>query len=76
MSNLSISSQKLLREVLTRRNPALLKEMKGIARPPHELVDELCELVTDEFSATGLRSDDEPNERGLRLETLIDELRC
>lgn len=36
--------------------------------------DELRQAVTDEFSETGLRKDDEPNERGLLLEELIDRL--
>ncbi|HVS11290.1 MAG TPA: hypothetical protein VMS76_15580, partial [Planctomycetota bacterium] len=30
------------------------------------------ELIGDEFVETGLRADDEPNDRGLDLETLID----
>jgi hypothetical protein len=34
--------------------------------------DELREMLTDEFIETGLREDDEPNERGLLLEELID----
>jgi hypothetical protein len=34
----------------------------------------LIEALLDEFSLTGLKADGEPNERGLRIEALIDEL--
>ena len=36
--------------------------------------EELAHLITLEFAASGLRPDDEPNERGLRLESLLDEI--
>lgn len=75
MRSLSPSSQRLLYQVLARRSPTLLESMEDISRPPRELVNKICELTTDELCATGLRDDDEPNETGLRLEALIDELR-
>jgi hypothetical protein len=34
----------------------------------------LIEAISDEFSATGLRSDSEPNQRGLQLEELLDQI--
>jgi hypothetical protein len=34
----------------------------------------LQQAIADELVATGLRDDGEPNERGLRLESLIDSL--
>lgn len=34
--------------------------------------DLLIDALVFEFSATGLRADDEPNERGDQIETLID----
>ena len=36
--------------------------------------EDLRQAVTDELIETGLRDDDEPNERGLLLEELIDRL--
>jgi hypothetical protein len=32
----------------------------------------LIDALVNEFSETGLRADDEPNERGLQIEALID----
>ncbi len=37
--------------------------------------DEFREAVADEFVETGLKADDEPNQRGLLLEDLIGRLR-
>lgn len=34
----------------------------------------LIEAISDEFSATGLASDSEPNQRGLQLEKLLDQI--
>jgi hypothetical protein len=36
--------------------------------------EELRQILTDELMETGLGDDDEPNERGLLLEELIDKL--
>lgn len=35
---------------------------------------ELMDAVSDEFACSGLKPDDEPNERGLALENLLDRL--
>jgi hypothetical protein len=35
---------------------------------------ELMDAVSDEFARSGLRPDEEPNERGLALESLLDRL--
>ena len=75
MSNLSHDAEQLLREVLEIRDPILLEAVTDLRRPKRGLVDKLCGLVLDDFCATGLRGDDEPNSRGLQLEALIDELR-
>ena len=68
----SLSS--LLREVLERRAPELLTAIQGRSQV---VINEhqkgvLQELLGDEFCETGLRGDDEPNQRGLDLEKLID----
>ena len=64
----------LLGEVLRKRDPSM---MTLVASSQHveltdEQRDELRQILTDEFIETGLREDDEPNERGLLLEELID----
>jgi hypothetical protein len=64
----------LLREVLERRAP----ELSSLLRDGGRVVlregqkRAVQELVGDEFAETGLRDDDEPNQRGLDLEKLID----
>ena len=35
-------------------------------------MDELCDMLLDEFTESGLKDDDEPNERGLAIEELVD----
>jgi hypothetical protein len=65
----------LLRDVVIRRCPELL-EVLG-RTPLSVTLDEsnaVRQALTDEFCATGLRPDHEPNERGLQLEELIDYL--
>ncbi len=59
----------LLVEVISKRQP----ELQPLKIQP-ELIDKLCDIVTDEFCKTGLGEDDEPNSRGLDLEDLIDAL--
>lgn len=65
--------EELLTEVLEKSRPDLLKLM-----PPYREIDlneeqrdEIIDAVADEFTETGLKPDDEPNERGLRLDDLI-----
>ena len=64
----------LLREVLEGRAPELSTVLCGesqvVIREDQKRV--IQELVGDEFAETGLRGDDEPNQRGLDLERLID----
>jgi hypothetical protein len=64
----------LLREVLERRAPELSTVLREgsqvVIREDQKRV--IQELVGDEFAETGLRSDDEPSQRGLDLEKLID----
>lgn len=65
----------LLRQVLERHDPDLLPELLPRAQV-NELSREerrtLCNLISDEFAATGLSEDSEPLPRGLKLEALLD----
>ena len=65
----------LLHEVLERWAPPERSELRPLAEQnalsPIER-REVCELITKELMATGLGADDEPTQRGLRLEALID----
>jgi len=70
-------SEALLREVLdARASPSVsslkIKNILGGPRLSEEEVDAICQILTDELIRTGLGVDDEPNERGLRLERLLD----
>jgi hypothetical protein len=65
----------LLSEVLWKRDPSMI----GIvafqsAVLTNDQREELRQILTDELMDTGLGDDDEPNERGLLLEELIDKL--
>lgn len=66
----------MLREVVALHKPELDQRVATIGIVP--LADEereiLREVVTNEFLATGLEKNDEPNARGLELEDLIDDL--
>ena len=76
MQRLSKEMEGLLREVVQGRRPDLLAILNSHAEGGlTELQrNELRHAVTEEFCRTGLREDDEPNRRGLRLEELTDRL--
>ena len=66
----------LLTEVIEKRRPDMLRLI-----PPYREIDltdferdEIIDAVADEFTATGLKADDEPNARGIRLDDLIGSL--
>jgi hypothetical protein len=64
----------LLREVVRRHGPeslALVETIRSRLLTSEER-ETLRLLVSEEFVRTGLDEDDEPNERGLLLEDLID----
>lgn len=65
-----------MREALLNRAPDFLNLLDSPedVRLSADQRDELRQIVTDEFCATGLREDDEPNARGLILEDIIDRL--
>jgi hypothetical protein len=64
----------LLREVIEKRAPELLPALREgsevVIREDQKRV--VQELIGDEFAETGLRDNQEPNDRGLVLENLID----
>ncbi|MFY9571693.1 MAG: hypothetical protein WAV20_09875, partial [Blastocatellia bacterium] len=74
---LSPPMAELLREAVSKRRPhlaGLLASLEDVELTDSQR-DELWDAVADEFSETGLKEDDEPNERGLMLEDLIGRLR-
>ncbi len=64
----------LLRGVVAARRPDLLPllDKLGVELLTETEREDLREVVSDEFMVAGLRSDDEPNAYGLRLERLIE----
>ena len=75
MINLSTDSVRLLSKCLLEHRPNLIwiiNSEKSI-EINNELGDELREAVSDELLSKGLNGD-EPNEYGLRLEKLIDDI--
>jgi hypothetical protein len=74
--SLTKEQQKFLRETLMNRAPEFLNLLDSPedVRLSANQRDELRQIVTDEFCATGLRENDEPNARGLVLEDIIDRL--
>ena len=73
---LTTEEAELLREVVWRREPSLLRLLEVIGRTPLTTVqrEALREILADELCETGLRADDEPNERGLKIDDLIGRL--
>jgi hypothetical protein len=73
---LPASMTELLSEAVTKHRPDLTHLITAL--PDEELSEdqreELRQAVADEFCETGLREVDEPNQRGLILEELIDRL--
>lgn len=66
----------LLSEVVLKRNPemiAIIASLQNVGLTDDQRED-LRQALADELLETGLRENDEPNERGLLLEQLIDKL--
>lgn len=66
----------LLSEIVWKRDPTMVGVVASLqdVQLTVDQREELRQAVTDELMETGLRDDDEPNERGLLLEELIDRL--
>ncbi|ASS88879.1 hypothetical protein NSS70_15750 [Aeribacillus sp. FSL K6-2848] len=76
MLKLSADMLLLLRECLESRRPDLLWVLNNEININETLGNELRDIVNEEFLEKGL-NDDEPNELGIKLERLIDEIgRC
>ncbi len=73
---LSIEEIGLLRKILFQRFPSLLPVLASLEQVPltFEQREDMREAIADELVETGLGEDDEPNEKGLLLENLIDHL--
>jgi hypothetical protein len=71
--NLRPDEATLLREIITHRNPDQMGWLDLIGKVPltADQREELRESLVDEFVATGLGDDFEPNERGLVIDHLI-----
>jgi hypothetical protein len=72
--NIEKLDRDLLQEVVLKRDPDLLLLIENLGMKPLTEAEreQLRAVVADELCATGLREDDEPNQRGLKLEELID----
>jgi hypothetical protein len=68
-----LEDQKLLREVIWRRQPLLIPIIDAMGEAPLKEEDRemIRNVLADEFIETGLSGDDEPNERGIRLDNII-----
>lgn len=66
----------VLREVVQDHCPDLLTilDSREDVALTEQQRDDLRQAVTDEFCQTGLKENDEPNQRGLLLEEIIDRL--
>lgn len=65
----------LLKEVALRHVPDLLPRITRELDASDEEVTRLENAILAEFLSSGLGPDDEPNDRGLALEALLDEVR-
>ena len=76
MIKLSEKSRKLLEKCLRESNPELISIVNdpSVSNYSPDFYNRLRDYVGDEFIRNGLKSDFEPNEYGLRLESLIDEI--
>jgi len=66
----------LLKNIVKGRFADFNSFLLGFGTPdfPNWKVDKLCEWISEEFLAIGLDEDYEPNEYGVRLESLLDEV--
>lgn len=73
---LSPASLALLTEILGRRAPHLLAVIDGRRSLdfPLDVLKEIETAIDTEFTTNGLKADGEPNQRGIELEQLLDEV--
>jgi len=71
---LSSKSLELVKKILEDHNPALIPIVDSNDNHTIETYNKLRDIVGDELISKGFEPDDEPNEYGLELENLIDEI--
>lgn len=76
LNKLDSQAISLLQDVLRKHQPALLPlvsriEISGLNDEDRQA---MMDAISNEFLETGLEDDDEPNPRGLALESLLDDL--
>jgi len=73
---LADKSLELLKKCLERHNPSLISGIESSNSDSYtvDFYNELRGIVGDELCVRGLQANYEPNEYGLRLEALIDEI--
>jgi hypothetical protein len=73
LSNIDLQ---FLNEVIRRSNPTLsnVADLVGKVALTEDQREDLREALADELCSTGLKPDGEPNERGLKLDTIIGKL--
>lgn len=66
----------VLREVVARRAPTLVPLISDAVSGAllDGDIDALCDVLSDELLESGLDSSDEPNGRGLLLESILDDI--
>lgn len=76
MIKISDNSLYILKECLKKHKPSLLSIVEDSSRLQYsiEFYNELRQIVGDELIANGFNKDYVPNEYGLKLEKLIDEI--
>lgn len=73
-NNVETSSSMLLQQVVKTYCPQLLSrtESSGVSGLSREERDMIIDALSNEFVATGIGENSEPNQRGLELEGLLD----
>ena len=76
MIKLGCTSMNLLKRCVIKYNPLLLSAIEDPIKDDYtsDFYNKLRDIVGEEFIQKGLLENDEPNEYGLVLEDLIDEL--
>jgi hypothetical protein len=76
MGKLKNEDLRLLREVVRQNKPSLIDtaDLVGDKALTENQREELREVLADELCSTGLKTDGEPNERGIRLDSIIGNL--
>jgi hypothetical protein len=73
MEMINSTDLQLLSEVVWKNKPSLMDAARqvGVKILTEEQREELREVLADELCSTGLKAENEPNERGLRLYSII-----